>query len=127
MLEGPIHWTGRNGLIRSDPGRQACHIAVGTRRSRFPRNGARIVARAGLVKAGGVAFYPGMVTRADILVLGLTAGVVGCLVGGLMLGVGLGLVVNRVHAGWVLVLPAAPVAGMLGYVFARKLAKQLPK
>ena len=68
-----------------------------------------------------------MVTRADILVLGLTAGVVGCLVGGLMLGVGLGLVVNQVHAGWVLVLPSAPVAGMLGYLFARKLARQLPK
>ncbi len=68
-----------------------------------------------------------MVTREEILVLGLTAGVVGCLVGGLMLGVGLGLVVNRVHAGWVLVLPSAPVAGMLGYAFARKLAKQLPK
>lgn len=68
-----------------------------------------------------------MVTRADILVLGLTAGVVGCLAGGLMLGVGLGLVVNQVHAGWVLVLPSAPVAGMLGYLFARKLARQLPK
>ncbi len=68
-----------------------------------------------------------MVTREDILVLGLTAGVVGCLVGGLMLGVGLGLVVNRVHAGWVLVLPAAPVAGMLGYVLARRLARQLTR
>ena len=67
-----------------------------------------------------------MVTREEILVLGLTAGVVGSLVGGLMLGVGLGLVVQNVHVGWVLVLPAAPVAGLLGYLLARKLANQLP-
>ena len=66
-----------------------------------------------------------MVTREEILVLGLTAGVVGSLVGGLMLGVGLGLVVNNVHIGWLLVLPAAPVAGLLGYALARKLAKKL--
>lgn len=66
------------------------------------------------------------VTREEILVLGLTAGVVGSLVGGLMLGVGLGLAVNGAHIGWLLVLPAAPVAGMLGYVLARRLAKKLP-
>ncbi|TCZ53926.1 hypothetical protein EXY23_23820 [Roseicella aquatilis] len=66
------------------------------------------------------------VTREEILVLGLTAGVVGSLVGGLMLGVGLGLAVQGAHIGWLLVLPAAPVAGLLGYVLARKLAKKLP-
>ncbi|WP_160121002.1 hypothetical protein [Rhodovarius lipocyclicus] len=66
-----------------------------------------------------------MVTREEILVLGLSAGVVGSLVGGLMLGIGLGLVVNGAHAGWVLVLPAGPVAGLLGYVLARKLAAKL--
>jgi hypothetical protein len=63
-----------------------------------------------------------MVTREEILLLGLKAGVTGSLVGGLMLGIGLGLVVNNVHAGWVLVLPAAPVSGMLGYWMARRLA-----
>jgi len=71
------------------------------------------------------AYARAMVTRADILVLGLTAGVVGSLVGGLMLGIGLGLVVNNVHAGWLLVLPAAPAAGGLGLLLARKLAKKL--
>ncbi len=65
------------------------------------------------------------VTREEILVLGLTAGTMGSLVGGLMLGIGLGLVVNNVHAGWVLVLPAAPVAGLLGYWLARRLAKKI--
>ncbi|MBI0433446.1 hypothetical protein [Roseomonas sp. KE0001] len=67
-----------------------------------------------------------MVSRSEILILGLTAGVAGSLVGGLMLGIGLGLVVNGVHAGWVLVLPAAPVAGLLGYALARRLARRLP-
>jgi hypothetical protein len=28
--------------------------------------------------------------------------------------------------GWLLVLPAAPLAGMLGFILARKLAKKLP-
>jgi hypothetical protein len=65
-----------------------------------------------------------MVTRSEILVLGLTAGVIGSLVGGLMLGVGLGLAVQGAHIGWVLVLPAAPVSGLLGYLLARRLAKQ---
>lgn len=64
------------------------------------------------------------ISREDILVLGLTAGTMGSLVGGLMLGIGLGLVVNNVHAGWVLVLPAAPVAGGLGYLLARRLVRK---
>ena len=68
-----------------------------------------------------------MPTREEILVLGLTAGVLGSLVGGLMLGVGLGMAVNGAHVGWLLVLPAAPVSGLLGYILARRLARQLPK
>lgn len=67
-----------------------------------------------------------MITREEILILGLTAGVVGSLVGGLMLGVGLGLAVEGAHIGWLLVIPAAPLAGLLGYALARKLAKKLP-
>ena len=68
-----------------------------------------------------------MVTRAEILVLGLTAGVLGSLLGGLMLGVGLGLAVNGAHIGWLLMLPAAPLSGLLGYLLARRLARQLPQ
>jgi hypothetical protein len=66
-----------------------------------------------------------MVTRADILVLGLTAGVIGCLVGGMLFGIGMGLVVQRVHMGWLLILPSAPLAGFIGYLLARKLARRL--
>lgn len=71
------------------------------------------------------AYSPTMVTRADILVLGLTAGVIGCLVGGLLFGIGMGLVVQRVHMGWLLILPSAPIAGGVGYMLARKLARKL--
>ena len=66
-----------------------------------------------------------MVTREEILVLGLTAGVVGSLVGGMMLGIGMGLVIGGQHLGWLLLLPAAPLSGMLGYVFARRLVKRM--
>ncbi|MBR0657502.1 hypothetical protein [Plastoroseomonas arctica] len=65
-----------------------------------------------------------MASREDILILGLTAGVVGSLTGGLMLGIGLGLVSQSVHVGWLLVLPAGPVAGLLGYALARRLVKR---
>lgn len=68
-----------------------------------------------------------MASREDILILGLTAGVVGSLTGGLMLGLGLGMVGQGVHAGWLLVLPAGPVAGLLGYALARRLVKQKPQ
>ncbi len=66
-----------------------------------------------------------VVTREEILVLGLTAGVVGSLVGGLMLGVGLGMAVQGANIGWLLALPAAPVSGLLGYALARRLATRL--
>ena len=51
------------------------------------------------------------VTREEILVLGLTAGVVGSLVGGLMLGVGLGLAVQGASIGWLLVCRRRPWPG----------------
>jgi hypothetical protein len=65
-----------------------------------------------------------MATREKILILGLTAGVTGSLVGGMMLGIGLGLVVQGAHIGWLLLLPGAPVSGLLGYLLARRLVKK---
>jgi hypothetical protein len=67
-----------------------------------------------------------MVTRGDILVLGLTAGVIGSVTGGMALGIGMGLVVQGAHVGWLLILPGAPLGGAIGYLLARRLAKQLP-
>ena len=67
-----------------------------------------------------------MVSRGDILVLGITAGVSGSLIGGLMLYAGLALIVGGVNLGWLLLLPAAPAGGIVGWVMGRRLAAQLP-
>lgn len=71
--------------------------------------------------------WEGMVTRSEILVLGLTAGVIGSVTGGMMLGIGMGLVVQGAHIGWLLILPGAPLGGLIGYLLARRLARQLPE
>lgn len=93
---------------------------------RVPGSGGAYRGRVGgLSNRGGVTYWRAMVTREEILVLGLTAGVLGSLVGGMMLGIGLGLVIGGQHLGWMLVLPGAPAAGGLGYLLARRLAKKL--
>ena len=53
-----------------------------------------------------------MITRGDILLLGISSGVTGGLIGGLLLGIGLNLVVAGVNIGWLLLLPAAPISGV---------------
>ena len=77
-------------------------------------------------KRGTGATYPSMIKREDILWLGVAAGVGGSLVGGMMLGIGMGLVVQGAHIGWLLILPGAPAAGIMGYALASRLAKRLP-
>ena len=66
-----------------------------------------------------------MVNRGEILWLGISSGVMGALVGGMMLGIGMDLIVNGQPWGWVLLLPAAPVSAFPGWMLARKLARQL--
>ncbi|QXM24092.1 hypothetical protein KO353_12510 [Elioraea tepida] len=68
-----------------------------------------------------------MITRGEILVLGLTAGVIGSVTGGMALGIGLGLVVQGAHIGWLLILPGAPLGGLIGLLLARRLARRLPE
>jgi hypothetical protein len=66
-----------------------------------------------------------MVSRSDIIWLGIAAGVTGSLVGGILLGIGMDLIVAGQPFGWVLLLPAAPISAMPGWLLARKLARQL--
>jgi hypothetical protein len=66
-----------------------------------------------------------MISRGDILWLGISSGVVGSLVGGMMLGIGLDLIVNGQPLGWLIMLPGAPVSAIPGWLLARKLAQQL--
>lgn len=68
----------------------------------------------------------GMIKRGDILFLGLASGVIGCLVGGMMLGVGMSLIIGGAPIGWLLLLPAAPVGGVPGWILAKRLAARLP-
>ena len=64
--------------------------------------------------------------KSDVVLLGLNVGVVATLVGGLMFGVGLSLVAAGAHIGWLLLLPAAPVGGVLGIWLAKRAAKDVP-
>lgn len=66
-----------------------------------------------------------MVARNEIIWLGISASVTGCLLGGLMLGIGMNLIVHGQPWGWFLLLPAAPAASVPGWLLARKLAQQL--
>jgi hypothetical protein len=66
-----------------------------------------------------------MITRGDILMLGIGAGVSGGLIGGLMLGIGMNLIVAGANVGWLLLVPAAPASGIVGWIMARRLAAQL--
>jgi hypothetical protein len=66
-----------------------------------------------------------MVTRGDILWLGIASGVSGGLIGGLMLGIGMDLMVNGQPIGLMLIMPGAPASGLIGWLMGRRLARQL--
>ncbi len=66
-----------------------------------------------------------MITRADIIWLGVSAGVIGSLVGGMMLGIGMSLAINGAPIGWLLMLPGAPASAIPGWLLARRLARQI--
>jgi hypothetical protein len=55
-----------------------------------------------------------MITRAEILVLGLSAAIIGGLVGGILLFAGMTLVMGGQNAGWIAMLLASPVCGGIG-------------
>ena len=67
-----------------------------------------------------------MIKKSDIVMLGINSGVAGTLLGGLMFGIGLCLVAAGAHIGWLLLLPAAPAGGMVGWLLGRQLARRLP-
>jgi hypothetical protein len=66
-----------------------------------------------------------MITRGDIVYLGLASGVIGSLVGGMLLGVGMSLIIGGAPVGWLLLLPAAPAGGLPGWMLAKRLARNL--
>ena len=66
-----------------------------------------------------------MVTRGEILWLGIAAGVTGGLIGGMMLGVGMDLAVNGQPWGFLLVCIGGPASALIGWLMARRLAAQV--
>jgi hypothetical protein len=66
-----------------------------------------------------------MIRRQDIILLGVSAGVTGGLTGGVILGVGLWLMSVGAHVGLLLLIPGAPVSGLIGWIMARRLARRL--
>lgn len=66
-----------------------------------------------------------VVSRGDIVWLGISSAVIGCLVGGMMLGIGMDLIVTGQPLGWLLMLPGAPVAAIPGWLLGMRLARQL--
>jgi hypothetical protein len=68
-----------------------------------------------------------MITRADILWLGISSGVTGGLTGGLMLGIGMSLAVHGQPWGFLLIIPGAPASGLIGWILSRRLARQLER
>ena len=81
--------------------------------------------RPALANPAAASYLRHMITRTDIIWLGLSSGVAGGLIGGLLLGIGMNLVVQGVNVGWLLLMPAAPLSGLVGWILARKLARQL--
>jgi hypothetical protein len=66
-----------------------------------------------------------MITRGDILWLGIASGVSGGLIGGGMLGIGMDLVVNGQPLGLILVCIGGPASALIGWLMSRRLARQL--
>jgi hypothetical protein len=87
----------------------------------------------GAIGCGGEACQTGgrtvagvtMIDRSEIVWLGVSSAVSGCLIGGMMLGIGLDLIVNGQPLGWLIMLPGAPVSAIPGWLLARRLARQL--
>ena len=66
-----------------------------------------------------------MVTKGEIIWLGVAAGTTGGLIGGLFLGVGMDLAVNGQPLGLIPVCIGGPASALIGWLMARRLAKQL--
>jgi hypothetical protein len=65
-----------------------------------------------------------MITKPDILVLGLTSAVTGGLAGGILLFTGMNLIVSGQNLGWVLLLATGPLCAGLGWFLAKRLCRK---
>ena len=66
-----------------------------------------------------------MVNRGEIIWLGVASGVTGGLIGGMMLGIGIAMMLAGLYAGLLLICIGGPASGLIGWLMARRLARQL--
>ncbi len=66
-----------------------------------------------------------MITRGELLWLGIAAGTTGGLIGGMLLGIGMDLMVNGQPLGLILICIGGPASAIIGWLMARRLAQQL--
>ncbi len=66
-----------------------------------------------------------MITRGDIVWLGIASGTTGGLIGGLFLGIGIAMMLNGLPAGLLLICVGGPASALIGWLLSRRLAKQL--
>ena len=66
-----------------------------------------------------------MITRGDILWLGIASGVTGGIIGGSMLGIGMDLMVNGQPFGLIPIIIGGPSSALIGWLMSRRLAKRL--
>ena len=66
-----------------------------------------------------------MINRGEIIWLGVASGVTGGLIGGMFLGIGIAMMLAGVYVGLLLICIGGPASGLIGWLMARRLAKQL--
>ncbi len=66
-----------------------------------------------------------MVNRGEIIWLGVASGVTGGLIGGSMLGIGIAMMLEGAYVGLLLICIGGPCSGLIGWLMARRLAKQV--
>ncbi len=66
-----------------------------------------------------------MITRGDIIWLGISSGVTGGIIGGAMLGIGMDLMVHGQPFGFILLTVGGPASALIGWLLSRRLARQL--
>lgn len=106
-------------MVAVAPGPSGTHV------TRLYKNPAPLDMRPVWQSGAASCYRATMITRGDILMLGIGAGVSGGLIGGMMLGLGISLVMGGVNIGWILLFIGAPSSALVGWIMARRLAKQL--
>lgn len=68
-----------------------------------------------------------MLTRRDVIWLGIASALSGSVVGGVVLAIGIALVLGGQPAGIVLVCAGAPLSMLIGWLLGRRLAREVDR